>query len=36
VDVVGSGQDALDWAAAAPYDLVILDVVLPGIDALEV
>src|SRR5438045_8494434 len=36
VDVVGSGQDALDWAAAAPYDLVILDVVLPGIDGLEV
>ena len=36
MDVVGSGQDALDWAAAAPYDLVILDVVLPGIDGLEV
>src|SRR2546423_3055157 len=36
VDVVRSGRDALDWAAAAPYDLVILDVVLPGIDGLEV
>jgi DNA-binding response OmpR family regulator len=36
VDVVGTGPEALDWAAAITYDLVILDIVLPGIDGLEV
>ena len=36
VDVLGSGQDVLDWTAAVPYELVILDVVLPGVSGLEV
>ena len=32
VDLVGDGRDALEWAATYAYDLVLLDVVLPGID----
>jgi two-component system, OmpR family, response regulator len=36
VDVVGTGHEGLEWAAAAPYGLVILDVVLGGMSGLEV
>ncbi|MEO8571026.1 MAG: response regulator transcription factor [Chloroflexota bacterium] len=36
VDLVGDGAEALDWAAAYPYELVILDVVLPGMDGFAV
>jgi DNA-binding response OmpR family regulator len=36
VDVVATGPDGLEWAAAAPYGLVILDVVLGGMSGLEV
>jgi two-component system OmpR family response regulator len=36
VDIVGSGSEGLDWAAAAPYGLVILDVVLGGMSGLDV
>jgi heavy metal response regulator len=36
VDAVGNGRDALDWAIAAPYDLVLLDVMLPEISGIEV
>ncbi len=36
VDAVYTGRDALDWAEAAPYDLVILDILLPGLDGLSV
>ncbi|HLY13063.1 MAG TPA: response regulator transcription factor [Candidatus Limnocylindrales bacterium] len=36
VDVVGDGLDALRWAETYPYDLVILDVVLPSLDGFEV
>ncbi len=36
VDVVGDGREALTWAATYPYDLVILDVVLPGLDGFAV
>ncbi len=36
VDVAGSGEDALWMAASTPYDAVILDVMLPGIDGFEV
>ena len=36
VDVVGDGDDALEWAAAYPYDLVVLDIVLPGLDGFAV
>jgi two-component system OmpR family response regulator len=35
VDVAGRGEDALWMAGATPYDAVILDVTLPGIDGLE-
>ncbi len=31
-----TGEKALDMAGAAPYDLVVLDLMLPGIDGLEV
>jgi two-component system response regulator MprA len=36
VDLVASGQAALDAVAARPPDLVILDVMLPELDGLEV
>ena len=36
VDIVGDGRQALEWAAAYAYDLVILDVVLPGLDGFSV
>ena len=36
VDTVASGAEALDWVAAAPYALVILDVILGGMSGLEV
>jgi two-component system OmpR family response regulator len=36
VDLATTGPDALDWAAAYPYDLIVLDVVLPGIDGFQV
>jgi two-component system OmpR family response regulator len=35
VDVARSGEDAVWMAAAAPYDAVVLDVMLPGIDGFE-
>jgi two-component system OmpR family response regulator len=34
-DVAGRGEDALWMAAAAPYDAIVLDLMLPGIDGLE-
>jgi DNA-binding response OmpR family regulator len=36
VDVVADGNDALEWASTYPYDLVVLDVVLPGLDGFAV
>jgi two-component system response regulator ResD len=36
VDVAGDGPAALERAAASPPDLVVLDLLLPGIDGLEV
>jgi DNA-binding response OmpR family regulator len=36
VDVVGDGAAALDWEAAYGYDLILLDVVLPGLDGFTV
>jgi DNA-binding response OmpR family regulator len=36
VDVVQDGSEAIDWAHAYPYDLLILDVVLPGTDGVTI
>jgi two-component system OmpR family response regulator len=36
VDVVSNGRDALDYARAASYDAIILDVLLPGMDGFTV
>jgi len=36
VDAVYTGQEALDWAVAAPYDLIVLDILLPELDGLSV
>jgi two-component system, OmpR family, response regulator len=35
-DIAASGEDALWMAAATPYDAVVLDLGLPGIDGFEV
>jgi two-component system OmpR family response regulator len=35
VDVAGRGEDALWMVQAIPYDVVILDIMLPGLDGLE-
>ncbi len=35
-DAVGDGHEALGWAGAYAYDLVILDVVIPGLDGFSV
>ncbi|MHB8531203.1 MAG: response regulator transcription factor [Solirubrobacteraceae bacterium] len=34
-DLTGCGEEAIWMAASAPYDAVILDVMLPGIDGFE-
>jgi len=34
-DVAGNGEDALWMAVAAPYDAIVLDVMLPGLDGME-
>jgi two-component system OmpR family response regulator len=36
VDVAGEGEEALWKAAAVEYDAIVLDLMLPGIDGLEV
>jgi heavy metal response regulator len=36
VDVAGDGEEALDMAAAAEYDLIVLDILLPKLDGLSV
>jgi len=35
-DVAGRGEDALWMAQAAPYDAIVLDVMLPDIDGFEI
>jgi DNA-binding response OmpR family regulator len=35
VDAVFSGGEALEWAAAANYDLIVLDILLPGMDGIS-
>lgn len=36
VDAVEDGMTGLDWAGAYPYDAIVLDVILPGIDGFAV
>ena len=36
VDVVADGPSALDWVANTNYDIVLLDVMLPGLNGFEV
>lgn len=36
VDHVADGTSALEWAAAAEYDLIVLDVLLPGLKGSDV
>ena len=36
VDVVGNGTEAVEQGALAPYDLVVLDILLPGMDGFSV
>src|SRR3954447_25341627 len=36
IDVVANGPDAVSMAAAAEYDVIVLDVMLPGADGFEV
>ena len=36
IDIVADGRESLHWAAAYAYDLVILDIVLPGLDGFGV
>jgi len=36
VDVVDDGPSALDWVAGTHYDLILLDVMLPGLNGFEV
>ncbi len=36
VDVAFDGDEALDWSAIAPYDLIVLDLLLPGLSGIVV
>jgi len=36
VDTAFTGREALDWAEGAPYDIIILDIMLPEMDGLAV
>jgi DNA-binding response OmpR family regulator len=36
VDAVFTGPDAIYWAGSTPYDLILLDVLLPGLDGFTV
>ena len=36
VDLAGSGEEALDRVAVTDYDVIVLDVMLPGIDGFAV
>ena len=35
VDVVGDGPEAIEWARTYPYDVIVLDVILPRLDGFE-
>lgn len=36
VDLAASGPEAITWAGTYDYDLLVLDIVLPGLDGFEV
>jgi two-component system OmpR family response regulator len=36
VDLAVTGEEALDWIEAAAFDAIVLDVMLPGLDGLDV
>lgn len=36
VDLAANGPEALGWAAVVKFDLIVLDIMLPGIDGLNV
>jgi heavy metal response regulator len=36
VDIAYDGEEALDWPAVAEFDIMVLDVMLPGRDGIEV
>jgi DNA-binding response OmpR family regulator len=36
VDVVDNGRDVLLWVQSAAYDIILLDIMLPGINGLDV
>src|SRR3989304_5717164 len=36
VDIASDGEEALDWAGAAEFDTIVLDVMLPVRDGMEV
>jgi heavy metal response regulator len=36
VDIAGDGEEALHWPSVADFDLIILDVMLPAVDGVEV
>jgi DNA-binding response OmpR family regulator len=36
VDVAADGREALEWAGGVPFDVIVLDLLLPGVDGLTV
>jgi DNA-binding response OmpR family regulator len=36
VDVVGNGAEVLDWVRSADYDMILLDIMLPGMNGVDV
>ena len=36
VDAVNNGKDALEYALAEPYDGLVLDIMMPGMDGVSV
>ena len=36
VDAVFNGTDALDYIMSTPYDAIVLDIMMPGLDGLTV
>lgn len=36
VDIVGRGDEVLGWVKSTTYDVILLDIMLPGMSGLEV